>query len=108
MKKLNNNDLYQLLHIIKFNGNIRRLIRTDVTYIQIVDNIKSLTLENFLYYNNETLSLTDTGNSLLETLAAQYKIKNKDKWIEKEFKSKLNNKIDIDFVYLPDQNALYF
>ncbi len=108
MKKFNNSDLYQLLHIINNNGNIRRLIRNDITFIQIIDNIKELTFKGVLFYKDGKLSITEEGLKIFEELSIQYKNVDKDKWIEKEIKSKLENKIEIDFVYLPDQNKLYF
>ena len=108
MKKFNNSDLYQLLHIINNNGNIRRLIRNDITFIQIIDNIKELTFKGVLFYKDGKLSITEEGLKIFEELSIQYKNVDKDKWIEKEIKSKLENKIEIDFVYLHDQNKLYF
>lgn len=108
MKKFNNNELYQLLHIIYHNGNIRRVVRKDITFIQVIDNIKDLTLKGILHYEDSKLSLTDEGLKIFNELAIKYKNTDKDKWIEIEKKSKLKHKIEIDFVYLPDQNKLYF
>ncbi|SMC52360.1 hypothetical protein [Moheibacter sediminis] len=108
MKKFNNNELYQLLHIICNNGNIRRLVREDITFIEVIDNIKELTLKGILNYQDAKLSLTKDGLKLFDELSAKYKNIDKDKWIEKEEKSRLEHKIEIDFIYLPDQNKLYF
>lgn len=108
MRKFNNNELYQLLHIIHNNGNIRRLIRKNITFVEVIDFIKELTIKGILYYNDAKLSISEDGMKLFEELSIKYKNIEKDKWIEKEIKSKLENKIDIDFIYLPDQNKLYF
>ncbi|MFK7000865.1 hypothetical protein V3470_06985 [Flavobacterium oreochromis] len=108
MRKFNNNELYQLLHIIHNNGNIRRLIRNDISFVQVIDYIKELTIKGILHYNDSKLSISEDGMKLFEELSIKYKNIEKDKWIEKEIKSKLESKIDIDFVYLPDQNELYF
>lgn len=108
MKKLNNNDLYQLLYVLKFNGSLTKLVRNEVSYIDIVNTIKSLTNENFVSYVNQKITLTEKGESLLEELSVAYKSKNKEEWIKKESKSKLDEKLDIDFVYLPDQNKIFF
>lgn len=108
MKKFNNNELYQLLQIIYKNGNIRRIVRENITFVQIIDNIKDLILKGTLHYKDAKLSLTDDGLEIFNELSKDYKNTDKDKWIEIEKKSKLNHKIEIDFVYLPDQNKLYF
>lgn len=108
MKKLSNDQIYQLLHIINHNGNLRRLIRKEVTFMQIIDSVKLLTKEGILSFNEGELSLTENGKKMFEQLSNEYKSIDKDKWIEKETKSKLENKIEIDFVYLPNQNELYF
>lgn len=108
MKKFNNKDLYELLQIIKNDGNTRKLIRKQISFIDIIDNIKILTLEGILKFENDKLSITEKGSLLLDELSVKYKETNKDKWIEKETKSKLENKIEIDFVFLPNQNELYF
>ncbi len=108
MKKLNNTDLYQLLYVLKFNGTLTKLVRNEVSYIDIVNNIKNLTNENILTYVNQKITLTKKGEDLLEKLAITYKSKNKEEWIIKESKSKLDKKLEIDFVYLPDQNKIFF
>jgi predicted methyltransferase len=108
MKKFNNRELYQLLQIIYNNGNIKRLTRKNITFLEIVDNIKELTIKGILYYNESKLSLSDEGVKILDELSLKYKNTEKDKWIDKELKSKLETKIDKDFVYLPNQNELYF
>lgn len=108
MKKFNNRELYQLLQIINNNGNIKRLTRKNITFLEIVDNIKELTIKGILIYNESKLSLSEEGIKILEELSSKYKNTEKDKWIDKEIKSKLETKIDKDFVYLPNQNELYF
>ncbi|WP_294278495.1 hypothetical protein [uncultured Chryseobacterium sp.] len=108
MKKLNNNDLYQLLYVLKFNGSLTKLIRNEINYIDIVNTIKSLTNENIVSYINQKITLTEKGEKLLEELSLTYKSKNKEEWIKKESKSRLDEKLDLDFVYLPDQNKIFF
>lgn len=107
MKKFDNSELYQLLHIIKFNGNVKRLIRKNISYFDVINQIKSLTEKKFVLYKNEKVCLSTEGELLFNELSINYKNKEKDKWIEKEEKSKII-KLDIDFVYLPDQNKLFF
>lgn len=108
MKKLNNTDLYQLLYVLKFNGSLTKLVRNDISYIDIVNTIKNLTKEDIVNYIDQKITLTEKGESLLEELSITYKSKNKEEWIKKESKSKLTEKLDVDFVYLPDQNKIFF
>lgn len=107
MKKLNNSNLYQLLHIVKFEGNLKKLTRNNISYLEIVNNIKLLVEENKLEHKEDKLTLTADGEALIKELSHKYKIKNKEEWIDKEFKSKIE-KLDIDFVFLPNQNDLHF
>lgn len=108
MKKLNNKDLYQLIFIIKYNGSIKKLVREDITYIDIINNIKVLLEDMILSNSSGRLLLTEKGEKLFNELDSEYKSRNKDKWIEKESKSKLDKKLDLDFVYLPDQSKIFF
>lgn len=107
MKKLNNNELYLLIHIIKFNGNLKKLIRNDISYVEIVKNMKVLIEDKYLSYEEGKLNLTEEGEKLYIELSKKYKNTDKNKWIEKELQSKIE-KLDIDFIYLPNQNELYF
>lgn len=107
MKKLNNNELYLLIHIIKFNGNLKKLVRNDIPYVEIVKNMKALIEDKLLSYEEGNLKLTKEGEKLYIELSKKYKNRDKDKWIEKELDSKIE-KLDINFIYLPNQNELYF
>ena len=105
-KNLSNQKLYSLLYVINNNSNIKRLIHIGLTYSEIADIIKTL-LEEKLILNQEKLELTESGKKLFHELESEYKNTEKDKWIEKEKKSKID-KIDKDFIYLPDPKELYF
>lgn len=107
MKKLNNNELYLLIHIIKFDGNLKKLIRQNISYSEIVQNMKLLIEEKILSYKESKLALTEKGENLYEALSLKYKNTDKDKWIEKDLDS-IVEKLDINFIYLPNQNELYF
>ena len=107
MKKLNNNELYLLIHSVKFNGSLKKLTRINISYVDIVKNIKVLIEEKLLSYNEGNLKLTEEGENLFNDLSIKYKNRDKDKWIEKELNSKVD-KLDINFIYLPNQNELNF
>lgn len=105
---MNNNHIFLLLHIIKNNGNINRLIREGINLTEIHNKIISLLTEDILSLDKEEhLSLTIKGIKLYNSLYNDYKIKDKDKWIEEEKKSKID-KIDKNFIFLPNQNDLHF
>lgn len=105
---MNNNNLYLLLHIIKNNSNIKRLIRENISLIEITHKIKFLLAKEFLTFKENKLSLTDKGIELYKELSdSDHKLKNKSSWIEEEKKSKID-KIDKNFVYLPNQNDIHF
>ncbi len=95
------------MHIIRYNGNLKKLIRNDITYIEIVNNIEHLIKDGKLEYIKDKLKLTKQGTKLFNELSLKYKNTNKDKWIEKEENSRIE-KLDLNFVFLPDQDELYF
>lgn len=103
---MNDNNLYLLLHIIKNNSNIKRLIRENISLIEINHKIRSLLAEERLTFKENKLSLTDKGIELYKELS-DHKLKNKSSWIEEEKKSKID-KFDKNFVYLPNQNDIHF
>ena len=107
MKKINNNELYLLLQVIKNNGNIKKLTRIGLTFQDIIENIKSLSKDKKLNSTDGKIQLTDEGEKLFSELSLKYKNTNKDKWIEKELDSKVD-KLNTNFIYLPNQNKLYF
>lgn len=107
MKKINNNELYSLLQVVKNNGNIKKLTRIGLTFQDIIENIKFLSKEKKLDSIDGKIQLTEEGEKLFSELSIKYKNTNKDKWIEEELESKLD-KLDSNFIYLPNQNKLYF
>ena len=104
---MNNQHLYLLLHIIKNNSNINRLIRENIRAEQIGDQIENLIKNNHLIFENKKLYLTDKGEELYQNLSKDYKQRDKSKWIEEEEKSKID-KIDKNFIYLPSENEIHF
>ena len=104
---MNNQHLYLLLHIIKNNSNINRLIRENITAEEIGDQIENLLKNNHLFFENKKLYLTYKGEELYQNLSKDYKQRDKSKWIEEEEKSKID-KIDKNFIYLPSENEIHF
>lgn len=99
--------LYTLLSIIKNNGDVRRLKRAGLDYIEIAELTNEIISNNLAIYNNDSIELTEKGNKLLIELEENFKIKNKRNWIDKENKSKIP-KLDKNFIFLPAQDELDF
>ncbi|MBF8456894.1 hypothetical protein IV494_06825 [Kaistella sp. G5-32] len=96
-----------LLHIIEANGNLNQLVREGLSYKSISELTESLVFENLLIFKDEKIKITELGLNFLETEKNIIKKEDKDSWIVEESKSKIP-KIELDFIYLPDQNKLNF
>ncbi|MDH2208669.1 hypothetical protein N5J53_16795 [Empedobacter sp. GD03644] len=102
----NNYNVYELLFIINNNRNIKRMIKEDFSYIDILQLLKVLIEDDLVLYLNNDLKLTEKGLDLLIGLSKKYKNRDKSSWIKLEEKSKLKSKLDLDFVYLPNEDEL--
>ena len=96
-----------LLHIINTKGNIKRLLRENLKYKDISELIEQAVKNKLVLYKDEKISLTKKGLKFLKTGEELIKKTNKDEWIEKESKSQIS-KLEKDFIFLPNQNALDF
>lgn len=99
--------LYMLLSVIHSNGNVNRLIREGLSFKEIAEMTQVAISKGYVTYEGERMRLSNSGISLHAELAVEFKRTNKDKWIEKEEKS-IIEKIDKNFVFLPNQNELHF
>ncbi len=104
---MNNSNLYILLSVIKNNGDIRRLKREGMEYIEIAELTNQIISGKLAIYTEETISLTAEGESKLIELEKTIKRTKKINWIEKEMKSK-TSQLDKNFIFLPNQNELEF
>lgn len=97
-----------LLRIIESGGNIQPLVEMGYEYSQIVTFIKNEIAENNASFINGELVLTKEGKEITSSLQNTKVRKNgSNTWIEPEIQSKISQ-IDIDDVYLPNQNDLWF
>ena len=104
---MNDKHIYILLEVIKSNGDIRRLKREGVDYIQIAELTK-ISIENgWVTYDNDKIHLSEKGEEHLEKLELKNKIRNKEEWIDKEKESRIP-KLSKDFIFLPNQNEINF
>ena len=104
---MKDNKLTLLLHIIKSNGNINKLVREGVSFKEIT-NLTNNAIENaYLTYENEKVFVTEKGNDFLTQTTESIKKTNKNELIEKDLKSQVK-RIDKNFIFLPRQNELTF
>jgi predicted transcriptional regulator len=101
------NNLSILLHIIKSNGNINKLIREGVSFKEVTSLTNDAIEQEYLTYENEKIFVTDKGVEFLSKTSEITKKLNKEEWIEKDFKSQVEQ-IDKNFIFLPRQNELTF
>ena len=101
------NILTILLHIIKSNGNINKLIREGVSFKEITGLTNDAIEKGYLTYENEKIFVTEKGIEFLTKTSEIIKKTNKEEWIEKDFKSQVKQ-IDKNFAFLPRQNELTF
>lgn len=104
---MNKKNLYLLLTIVKNNGSIKRLTREGLTFKMIAEISNSAIKEGYLIYENNLTTLSSTGNQFIEDFGPEFKLTNKDEWIQKDFSSKIK-RLEKDFIFLPNQNELNF
>lgn len=100
-------EIYFLLNAIKKNTDIKRLVREGLSYTDISNLTKKAIANGLLTYNDEKISLSEQGDLLYEQIKNTYKRTNKDEWIEKDEKSRID-KIDKNFIFVPRQSELTF
>lgn len=99
--------LYLLLNLIFRNGNVKRLTRQGITFLQIAEETNSAIVKGLVTYDGSRVVLTDSGVETLKALSLEYKRTNKEVWIEPDLKSQIP-KLDKNFIFLPRQNELTF
>ncbi|MGV2450034.1 UNVERIFIED_CONTAM: hypothetical protein POZ17_09235 [Ralstonia mannitolilytica] len=104
---MKNKHIYLLLEIIKNNGNVKRLTHEGLKFSEIADLTLKVIENNYAEYKEDNILLTEIGMDFLSQLSEKFKEKDKNNWILKEIKSEIN-KLDKDFIYLPNQNELSF
>lgn len=103
---MNNSVKLLLLKIIKFNGDVTPLVQSGYEYTQIATLIQTEIDEDNAHYINGTLFLTEKGNTLISDLSKD-RPGGSASWIEPEISSR-TNKIDKDFIFLPNKKELSF
>jgi antibiotic biosynthesis monooxygenase (ABM) superfamily enzyme len=96
-----------LLKIINKNGNIEPFKEMGYEYYQIVQFINLEVQNQNAEHVNGKLVLTEQGKSFLKEIERKKKRSGSSQWIEPEYHSKIP-KLNINDVYLPNQNDLWF
>jgi hypothetical protein len=79
---MNEHLLYQLLKIIKFNGNIWELIDSGYEFGQVTHFIDSLSIEGYTTINEQAKTvITPAGDIFIKDFEARHKVKQYSKWI---------------------------
>lgn len=104
---MSDSNLYILLSVIKNNGDIRRLKREGLEYLEIAEYTNQIISNKLAKYIEKNILLTEKGEKKLKELEKTFKKTKKVNWIEKEMKSKIP-KLDKNFIFLPNQNDLDF
>jgi hypothetical protein len=99
--------LFQLLKIIKFERNLQSLIRTGMSYKHIADFAELASKQGLIALTEKGVMLTADGEIRYLELREINKRTNKNEWIEEEQDSKIEP-LGQDFIFLPDQNELFF
>jgi len=104
---MNENNLYILLDVIFRNGSVKRLTRNGIEFSDIAIQTNRAISDGLVTNSNNRVILTEKGVELLKTLEEKYKKTNKNEWIEKDEKSRVDKK-EKSFIFVPRQNELTF
>ncbi|EGV42498.1 hypothetical protein BZARG_2200 [Bizionia argentinensis JUB59] len=96
-----------MLNLIEDSGNVKRLLRENLSYKEISELISKLVQDELLTYVDKKIILTDKGEKKLNESKHLIKETNKELWIKPENKSRVK-KIERNFIYLPNQTELDF
>jgi hypothetical protein len=100
-------EIYLLLNAIKKNTDIKRLVREGLSYTDIAQLTKRAIANGLITYEDEKVNLSEQGAKLYEQIMDSYKRTNKEEWIEKAEKNRIE-KIDKNFIFVPRQSELTF
>lgn len=96
-----------ILNMIENSGNVKRLLREDLSYREISDITNKLVQDELLSYIEKKIMLTEKGKEVLDENKLLIKEANKENWIQPENKSRVK-KHERNFIYLPNQTELDF
>ncbi len=104
---MNNINLTLLLNIVKNKKNILLLRRQHLSFKQIVDITEFATTKGFVHYVSNQITLTELGENFLKENIDLIKKRNKNEWIELDFKNKVTP-FSKNEVFLPHRSEFSF
>jgi predicted methyltransferase len=96
-----------ILNMIEDSGNIKKLLRENLSYREISEITNKLVEDELLSYVEKKIILTEKGKEVLAKNKLLIKETNKENWIQPENKSRIK-KYERNFIYLPNQTELDF
>jgi predicted transcriptional regulator len=96
-----------ILNMIEDSGNIKRLLRENLSYKEISEITNKLVEDELLSYVEKKIILTKKGKEVLSKNKLLIKETNKENWIQPENRSRIK-KYERNFIYLPNQTELDF
>jgi hypothetical protein len=100
-------NLFPFLDVIFRNGSSNKRFSKSEDFNEIAILTNHAVSEGLIKNSNNRIVLTEKGMDVFKQLEAKYKNNNKEKWIEKDFKSQII-KLEKNFIFLPKQNELTF
>ena len=96
-----------ILNMIEDSGNIKRLLREELSYREISEITNKLVQDELLTYVEKKIILTQKGKEILTENKHLIKETNKRNWIQPENRSRIK-KHERNFIYLPNNTELDF
>ncbi|WP_010522857.1 hypothetical protein [Aquimarina agarivorans] len=96
-----------VLKMIENSGNIKKLLRENLSYREISEITNKLVDNELLSYVEKKIRLTPKGKEVLAEGKHLLKETNKVNWIQPENQSRIK-KHERNFIYLPNQTELDF
>lgn len=96
-----------ILNMIEDSGNIKRLLRENLSYKEISEITNKLVEDELLSYVEKKIILTKKGKEVLSRNKHLIKETNKENWIQPENISRVKI-YERNFIYLPNQTELDF
>lgn len=96
-----------ILNMIEDSGNIKKLLRENLSYKEISEITNKLVEDELLSYVEKKIILTKEGKEILFKNKHLLKETNKENWIQPENISRVKI-YERNFIYLPNQTELDF
>lgn len=96
-----------MLNLIADSGNVKRLLRENLSYREISELISKLAQDELLTYVDKKIILTEKGKKALSDCKHLIKETNKELWIQPENKSRVKKSKGISYIYQIKQSLIF-